>query len=162
MYKKYRRKTVLLYICGTVAIGACAALIAFTVWILALRTEYKKACLEINDKMLASSEDQCFVVKEGKKYPLSMDAKNYYDQVLLEKKAVVYNRKPCEPDEKSIVLQLSDCTLSFTGMEDGTAFNLRWETPDKTRYYSVRSTNYTFTNLNSYLKNYLRKTEAVE
>ena len=157
MYKKYKRKTVLLYIFGTLAIGICLALIIFFIWIMALRTEYKKTCLEINDRILSASEGMSFVMRNGEKYPLSSEAMNYFDQVLLDKKTGVYNRKPYEITDKSIVMEFSDCTLSFSGLEDGTAISIRWETPEKTRNYTIRSVNYTFINLNSYLTSYIRR-----
>ena len=162
MYKKYQRKTILLYVCGGLAIGICIALIVFIVWVLTLRTEYKQTCLEINNKILASTEDQRFILKDGEKYPMSFEVLDYYNQYLLDKKSMVFSRKADELADKSIVLKFSDNTLTFAGIEDETAVLLTWETPSETKHYKVRNENYTFRSLNSYIKNYLRKTEPLE
>ena len=162
MYKKYQRKTVLLYVCGGLAIGVCIALIIFIVWVLMLRTEYKQTCLEINDDILASTEDQRFILKDGEKYPLSFEVLDYYNQYLLDKKSMVYSRKTADPADSSIVLKIADKTLTITGIEDGSAVHLTWETPSETKHYKVRNENYTFRSLDSYMKNYLRKTEPLE
>ncbi len=162
MYKKYHRKTVLLYVCGGLAVGICAALIVFIVWILVLRTEYKKTCLEINDCILSSTEDQRFILKDGEKYPMSFEVLDYYNRYLLDKKSMVFSRKAVEPTDKSIVLKFSDNTLTFLGIDDETAVLLTWETPSEIKHYKVRNENYTFRSLNSYMKNYLRKTEALK
>ena len=155
--KKAKRKTALLFICGGIAIGMCVALIAFFAYILVLRTDYKETCLEINEKIVAASPDETFAVMNGEKYPLSSEALNYYDEILLDRKAVVFNRKGAEPDKNSIVLEFSGCTLTFTGQDDGTAFYLHWETPEEVKDYSVRSTNYTYTSMVSYLKSYIKR-----
>ncbi|MBQ6551518.1 MAG: hypothetical protein IJL78_08940 [Lachnospiraceae bacterium] len=157
MYKKAKRKSALLFVCGGLAIAVCLALIGFIAYILVLRTDYKETCLEINDMIVASPSDRNFVVRDGETYPLSEEALNWYDQIFLDRKAVVMNRKEAEPDKNSIVLLISDCTLTLTGQDDGTAFAMCWETPDGVKHYQVRSTNYTFTSMNSYLKSYLKR-----
>lgn len=162
MYKKYQRKTILLYVCGGLAIGICVALIVFIIWVMVLRTEYKQTCLKINDCILASTEDQRFILKDGERYPLSFEVLEYYNQYLLDKKSIVFSRKAVEPTDKSIVLRFSDNTLTFAEIEDGTAVHLIWETPSETKHYKVRNENYTFRSLNSYMKNYLRKTEPLK
>ena len=161
MYKKAKAHTALLYIFGTLAIGMCVALITFIVWILVLRTDYKKTCLEINDQIVMSPSDQNFVIRDGQTYPLSSEALNYYDEFLLDKKVIVYNRKAAEPDRNSIVMKINGRTLTFTGQDEGTSVNIRWETEAGVKNYSVRTGSISYTMLNSYMKNYIRKTEPI-
>ena len=161
MYKKAKIRTALLYICGTLAIGMCVALIIFVVWILVLRTDYKKTCLEINDQIVISQTDQNYVIRDGQTYPLSSEVINYYDEFLLDKKVIVYNRKAAEPDKNSIVLKINGRTLTFTGQDEGTSVNIRWETGEGVKNYSVRTGSISYMMLNSYMKNYIRKTEPI-
>jgi len=161
MYKKDKAKAGALYACGFVAIGACVALIIFFISILSLRSEYKKVCLEINDHILATPAEENFILRDEKTYPLSDQVLEYYNMALLGENTVVFNRKECEPTAKSIVLALGDSTLTFTGLEDGSAINVRWVTPEETRNYTLRSSTTSFMQMSAYLSNYLRRTEPV-
>ena len=62
-----------------------------------------------------------------------------------------------ETTEKSIVLQFSDCTLAFTGLEDGYSIGLTWTTPEETRHYRIRSTEVSFVQMNAYMKGYMKR-----
>ena len=88
---------------------------------------------------------------------MSMAVLDYYNQNLMASKTIVFNRKSAEPDAKSITLRFSGSALTFTGQEDGTRINLRWESGGKTRSYTVRSEDITFMQYSAYLSNYIRK-----
>ena len=161
MYKKDKAKAAAVYTCGMIAAGVCIALIAFFVYTLSLRTEYRKVCLEINDHILTSPASSNFVLKGGMTYPLSDQILEYYNMALLGDNTVVFNRKECEPTAKSIVLVISECTLTFTGLEDGSAVNVRWDTPEDSRSYTLRSSSVSFMQMSAYMNNYLRRTEPI-
>ena len=161
MYLKYKIKTVLLYVCGFIAVGACVALIAWFVSILRLRTEYKEFCLGVNDTILATPAKERFIRQGDKSYPLSMDTLDYYNMLLLDSSVTVISREDAEPTDSSIRILLGEDQLIFTNVEkDGSLIALRWETPEGTRSYFVRSGQVSFMSMNAYFKNYARRLEA--
>ena len=157
MYKRDRRRGAALFIAGGLALAVCLALIVFFVHILVLRTEYRAFCMEVNDAVLAARGTQMTVERGGESWPMSMAVLDYYNQNLMASKTIVFNRKSAEPDAKSITLRFSGSALTFTGQEDGTRINLRWESGGKTRSYTVRSEDITFMQYSAYLSNYIRK-----
>ena len=156
MFRKENFISLALYLCGGVAIGVCLALIVYMVYVLQLRTEYRATCLEINDAILAAGEEAS-IERDGAVWPLDQTTLDYYNMRLLDEGTVVYNRRAAALNARSIIIHLGDDRLSFTGLEDGSAINIRWETSGKTRYYTVRSS-VSFMQLTAYLSNYIRKT----
>ena len=100
------------------------------------------------------------VERGGESWPLSMEVLDYYDSNLMGEKTVVFNRRGAEPNEKTIVLHFSGCTLSFTGLEDGSRIAVTWQTSERTRRYSLRSDNISFMQYSAYLTNYVRHLET--
>jgi hypothetical protein len=161
MYLKYKIKTVLLYVCGFIAVGACVALIAWFVSILRLRTEYRAFCLEVNDVILATPAKERSIQQGDKELPLSMEALDYYNMLLLDSNVVVISREDAEPTDSSIRIILGDKSLIFTNVEkDGSLIALRWETPEGTRSYFVRSGQVSFMSMSAYFKNLARRAET--
>ena len=156
MYRKDRRRAAALYLGGGIALVVCIALIVFLVYALTLRTEYRAMCLEINDAVLAANVAERSIERGGESRALDESTLMYYDIFLLDRHTVVFNRKTAEPNSKSILIHLGENTLCFTGQEDGSAINIRWETPDSSRGYTVRSQT-SFMQLSAYLSNYLRR-----
>lgn len=160
MYLKYKVKTALLYFFGFVAIGATVALIIWFVSILRLRTEYREFCLGINDTILATSAKERFIQQGDKRYPLSMNDLDYYNMLLLDSNVVVISREDAEPTDTSIRIILGDKSLIYTNVEkDGSLIALRWETPEGTRSYFVRSGQVSFMGMSAYFKNIARRAE---
>ena len=161
MYLKYKVKTILLYVFGFIAVGACIALIAWFVSILRLRTEYREFCLGVNDVILATPANDRSIRQGDKELPLSMDALDYYNILLLDSNVTVISREDAEPKDSSIRIQLGEDALTFTNVEkDGSLIALRWETPEGTRSYFVRSGQVSFMSISAYFKNYARRVEA--
>ena len=161
MYLKYKIKTVLLYLFGFIAVGAAVALIVWFVSILRLRTEYREFCLEVNRVILATPAKDRSIQQGDKSYPLSMDDLDYYNMLLLDRNVVVYSREDAEPTDSSIRIFLGDKSLIFTSVEkDGSAIALRWETPEGTRSYCVRSGQVSFMAMSAYFKNIARRAES--
>ena len=124
-YKRDRRRTAILYACGIVAIGSCLALIVFFVHTLLLRTQYRATCLEINDAILASSAEQNTIQRGDEVYPMPDYVLEYYNILLLEEDTLVRDRSSLPPTAKSIILHISDNSLTFTPVpDDAYAFNL--------------------------------------
>lgn len=138
-----------------IGFGVIAAIIIWFISVLMMRTEYKDTALEINDAFLAAGPEGTTVSQGDITLPATQSLIDYYDRFLLENTTIVFNKKPAEPDETSISLQCGDKTLRYTGLEDGTAINVCWITPEGEKYYTVR-TQITFNQLNSYWKNYMR------
>ena len=160
MYLKYKIKTVLLYVCGFIAVGACVALIAWFVSILRLRTEYREFCLGVNDTILATPAKERSIQQGDKRYPLSMNDLDYYNMLLLDRNVTVISREDAEPTDGSIRIILGDRSLIYTNMEkDGSLIALRWETPEGTRSYFVRSGQVSFMSMSAYFKNIARRAE---
>lgn len=157
MYKRDRRQGAALFIAGGLAILVCLALIAFFVHILALRTEYRAFCMEVNDAVLAARGTEMTVERGGESWPLNFETLDYYDRNLMAEKTVVFNRKSAEPNEKSITLRFSGAALTLTGQEDGSRINIRWEADGKTRSYTIRSESISFMQYSAFLSNYIRK-----
>lgn len=157
MYKRDRRRAAALFVGGGIALAVCAALVVFLVYTLALRTEYRKTCFAINDAILAARGTEMTVERGGERWPLDEKTLAYYNQNLLERNTVVFDRRQAALNEKSILLYLGENRLSFTGLEDGSAINIRWETPEETRSYTVRSSMVTFSQYSAYLSNYVRR-----
>ncbi len=161
MYLKYKIKTVLLYVCGFIAVGACVALIAWFVSILRLRTEYRAFCLEVNEVILATPAKERSIQQGDKELPLSMSDLDYYNMLLLDRNVVVISREDAEPTDSSIRIILGDKSLIFTSVEqDGSLIALRWETPEGTRSYFVRSGQVSFMSMSAYFKNLARRAET--
>lgn len=161
MYLKYKFKTWLLYFCGFIAIGVCVALIAWFVSILRLRTEYREFCLDVNDVILATPAKERFIQQGDVKLPLSMNDLDYYNMLLLDSTVVVISREDAEPKDSSIRISLGDNSLIYTSVEkDGSLIALRWETPEGTRSYFIRSGQVSFMAMSAYFKNLARKAES--
>ena len=159
VYKKDRIRTVVLYVCGAVAVLSCVALIAFFIFTLHLRTEYRACCLEINDRILASYAQEDRTIRMGNEScPMDGAVQDYYDRILLDAKTIVYNRRSFEPDDKCLILEFSGCRLIFRDLREGHWIGLRWETPEGTRCYSVASGDYTFMQMTAFFQNTLRRT----
>ena len=159
MYKNTRRITALLYIGGGIEFGTCLALIEIIIWALELRTEYRNFCFEINDVILASASEGRSISRGSASWPLDEKTLSYYEQNMLGRNTLVFNRKLAPLDDRSIILNLGPGQLCFTGQEDDSAINIRWETPDQIRSYTVRSSDVTFRQFSAYLSNYIRALE---
>ena len=61
--------------------------------------------------------------------------------------------------EESIILDFGETKLTYTGMEDGSAISIGWETPSHEKHYIVRSST-SFMQLSSYFANCCRKAES--
>lgn len=161
VYLKDRRKAVLLYVCGAIAILAAAAMIAFLVFTLRLRAEYRDTCIEINEAILNSRGTSARTIsKGGQSCPLDDRAADYYDMFLLDGKTVVYNRKSYEPDGSCLILSFPGSRLILKDIDAGIRIGVRWETEEGARCYSVACGTYTFMQLESYFKNMVRHAEA--
>ena len=156
MYLKQKLGGFALYFFGFLALAVAAALIGWFVSMLHLRTEYRAFCLMVNDVILATPAEERSISRGDECYPLSAAALDYYDQMLLDEGATVADRKENQPTAKSIILQLGDSRLIYTGAEMGRTVLLRWESPGETRCYTVRSDLITFSQLNAYFTNYAR------
>ena len=162
VYQEQKRKSVLLFAAGTLAVGAAVALIIYFAYILNLRTEYRAVCIEINDCVLTSQMRSDGRIEMGEKScALNAAGLQYYNIFLLDGKTVVYNRREFSPDEKCLNLYFSGCRLSFRELRDGFDIGVRWETPEKTVCYSVASGNISFQQLSAYFTNlYNREQKA--
>lgn len=143
-----------LTLCGGVAIAAMLALIVFFVHTLSLRSDYRDTCMEINAAILAVPAETCTAEQFGEVWPADDALLNFYDRWLLDRHVTAFSRKDAEPSESSITLGVGPNTLRLTGLEDGTAVALRWETPDGISTYTVRTTGVTFMQLSAYMQNY--------
>lgn len=159
MYKKDRSKRRVLFWCGGTAFAVSLALILFFIYILVLRTEYRSACLEINDVILATDQSELTVERGGEVWPLSQNALEYYNMRLLGEQVIVYNRANRDLTDESIIIHLGDNALSFTGWGDGTAINIHWETPRGLKTYTVRSSLIPFWKDSLYLTRYIESLE---
>ena len=159
MYKKNLFKRRMLFIGGGAAFAICLVMILFFIYILVLRTEYRAACLEINDAVLATDPGEVYVERGGEQWPMSHDALEYYNMRLLDEYVIVYNRANKELTDESIIIRLGDSTLSFTGYEDGTAINIHWETPFGLKTYTVRSSVVPFSTDSLFLTKYINSLE---
>lgn len=139
---------------GAVALIAMVALIVFFVHTLSLRSDYRATCMEINDAILAVPAETCTAEQLGEVWPADSALLNFYDRWLLDDHVTAYSRKGAAPADSSIVLGIGRNTLCLTGLEDGTAVALRWETPDGVTTYTVRTTGVTFMQLSAYMQNY--------
>lgn len=161
MYIKDKLKTGILYFFGLVAIGIAVALIVWFISILHLRTEYRDFCLQVNDAILATPAEARFIQRGTEQLPLSAEALDYYDQILLAEGVTVISRKEAEPNERSIVLLLEENRLIFTNVEkDGSLIHLRWETAEGSVSYTVRSERITFMQMSAYFTGYARRAAA--
>lgn len=147
--------SIALWAVAVIAIVSAVAVIIFFAWTLNLRTDYKETCQEINDVLRVHQEDS-YIGQGDTKVLADSAVVNWYDIFLLDANTSVYSRKEAETDEKTIYLQSGECTLSFTGYEDGSSIQVLWITPEERKAFRVRSLT-TFYQLEAYYKNYLRK-----
>ena len=155
MYRRDRSKTILLYLGGALAVGAALLLIGFFVYPLALRTEYRAFALEVNDEILGCPAEEREIARGETRLPLSAFDLDYYDKILLDQGTAVVDRKVREPEKSSIALILGEKRLWFIRV-DNTLVNLRWETPEGVRGYTVRCDLITFAQMNAYFTNLAR------
>ena len=155
MYRRDRSKTILLYLGGALAVGAALLLIGFFVYTLALRTEYRAFALEVNDEILGCPAADREIARGETRLPLSAFYLDYYDKILLDQGTAVVDRKVREPEKSSIALILGEKRLWFIRV-DNTLVNLRWETPEGVRGYTVRCDLITFAQMNAYFTNLAR------
>ena len=143
-----------LTIISVLAFGAALSVIIFLIHTMVLRTSYRSAALEINDAILSGS--RMTISRGDETLPAGPDAVDYYNQFLLFNNTIVFSGKSIPATDKSILLQIGENELTFTGLEDGSAIAVRWKTAKGEKNYIVRS-QITFTQLNSYYNNYKRK-----
>ena len=156
MYRKDKIRTLALFLGGGLALAVCVGLIAFMAYSLQLRTEYRAACLEINEAILATGPEEAQIGRSGERWPVNQQVLDFYNMRLLDEGTLVFSRRSADTDEQSIFLYLEGGTLSFTGLEDGSAIGIRWETPERTRTYTVRSVT-SYMQYTAYLSNYVRR-----
>ena len=156
MYRNDRIRAALLWCGGVIAIGACLALIAFFVHLLLLRTSYRATCMEINDVILSVPSSECSIGRGDTSCPADDFILDYYDQFLLSYGTLVFNRRSVPATEDTIRLDIGDSQLLITGLEEN-AVNLRWIHHGTEQSYTVRAEVTTFTQLNAYYSNLLRR-----
>lgn len=161
MYKKDKAQRGALFLGGGLAFGICLFLIVFFIWILVLRTEYRAACLEINDTILATDIADITVQRDGKTWPTTVKLVDYYNMGLLADGVQVFNRANLPLSEKSIILHIGENDLSFTGYDNGTAINIHWATPRGLKTYTVRCNSTSFMQYTAYLSNYVRDVDEI-
>ena len=149
---KTKRRTLLL--CAGLAILVSLAVIAFFVWGLQLRTGYRAMCLEINDAVLATPPDKAIISRDGGEWPADESMVDYLNQFLLRVKTP-FSRRETPENEQSIVLSLQGGRLSYTELPND-AIAIRWETPEDTKSYTVRSST-AFRRLSAYVNSYLKQ-----
>lgn len=155
-FRRDARSTALLFGFGGLALAIALALIAFFVWTLALRTEYRAFCLEVNSVILATPAGDRRIVQGELELPLSAADLDYYDKMLLDTGTAVLDRKRREPNAGSITLVLGENSLRITGVEN-TLIHLHWAGEGGERDYTVRSDLITYAQMNAYLKNMARR-----
>ena len=160
MYRKEMLKRAILIACAVLAIAICVAVITFFVHTVRLRNEFRMERMRINDVMRASDLDRCSLSHGGETIPLTRQALTYYNMYLNSSYTMVFNRKMTQPTEQSITLTLEGGTLTLTGLEDGTAVGILWQTPSQTCCYTVRNEAQTFMQLESYFKTCKQKASA--
>ena len=142
-----------------VAVIAFAAAVGVTILIIStliLRTDYKETAYEINQAAAAHLND-AVISRDGTSLPATADVIDYYDRVLLDSTTVVFSSDDAAENEQTIRLDLGNRSLSFTGLEDGSAILVRWTTPDGRKIFRVRSQT-TFMQLTAYYTNYEKRT----
>ena len=156
--KMQRVKSAAFMACCVTAVMMAAAVIIFVGYVLLLRTQFRKTALEINDKILAAPTGKVMLSQGENVFPVDKKTADYYNKFLMNRYTTVFSRKRSEPDDKTIKLILDESSLSFIGLEDGSAIALIWKTEEKTEYYKVRSQT-TFQQLEAYFQNCRRKSE---
>lgn len=138
------------------AFAAAIAVSAFLIYTLMLRSSYKADALEINE---AFRTHAAAVLSRG---DLSFQVKTsdieYYDKLLLDTNTTVFSRKPIPETDDTIRIDFGSEKLSYTGIDDGTAIALRWNSTGKEKHYIVRS-QMTFSQLNTFFEIFHRKSE---
>ncbi len=152
---KYKLKKLMLYISCAAAILGVSAVAVFLIVTLTIRTNYKDMALRVNDAVL-ETYSQKYVEKNGERYPADDKLLNYYDKFLLDGNTAVFNSSSADETEKTIRLIMGDKTLALTPLEDGTAINIHWKTPDEDRSFTVRSQT-SYMQLEAYLSNYINR-----
>ena len=150
-----KRFPVFLLVC-VAAFAAVIAVSVFLIYTLMLRSSYKADALEINEAFcthtaaVLSRGDLSFQVK-----PTDIE---YYDKFLLDRNTAVFSRKAVPETDDTIRIDFGSEKLSLTGIDDGSAIALCWNSRGKEKHYIVRS-QITIFQLNSAFENYHRKAE---
>ena len=139
-------------------IAAAAGAVIFLVYTLQLRTDYRETALQVNDAALAGL-DNAKISRGDISFEVSREAVDYYNKFLLDAHTLVYSRKGTQENEKTIILKLGEAELSFTGLEDGSAIAVHWDSGAEQKVFRVRS-QITFSHLEAYFENCRRKAGA--
>ena len=149
-----RKKSVIFILASVVAFAAGAAVIAFLVYTLVLRTSYRADAMDINQVFLKKGTVTVSCGEES--FQMPAEELEYYDKFLLDRNTIVFSRRIVPETKDTIVLTFGKESLSFTGLEDGSAIALCWKTPDHEKHYIVRSS-ISFMQLSAYYTNCRRK-----
>ena len=149
-----RKKSALFIIASVIAFAAAAAVIGFLVYTLILRTNFRADAMEINNTFL--KKGMVTVSRGEESFQFPAEELEYYDKFLLDRNTVVFSRRSVPETKDTIVLDFSKESLSFTGLEDGSAIALCRKTPDQEKHYIVRSS-ISFMQLSAYYTNCRRK-----
>ena len=153
--KKGSRISFIVITCA--AFGLAAAVIVFFVYTLRLRTIYRETAIEVNDAILAANDITLSCGSDT--FEIAPAAVDYYNRFLLHGKTVVYSRKEVPETAQTIIVNISGSTLSFTGIDDGSAIAVKWKTPQDEKHFIVRS-QITYMQLKAYFDNYKRKAKG--
>ena len=146
----------ILTIIAAAALIAAVGVMAFLIYTLVLRTEYKDTALQINDVIVANQGRAVLRIGE-KEAPADDGVTDYYNMFLLNPNTAVYSRKKAAAsDDTAIVLDFGRYSLSFEKLEDGSATLVTWNTPEKQKQFCVRS-QITFMSLLAYGENLFNK-----
>ena len=156
--KAQRAKSTAFLACCAAAVAMAAAVLIFIGYVLVLKTQFRRTAMEINDAILAAPAEKVMLSQGETVFSLDKKASDYYNKFLMDEHTTVFNRKRSETNAKTITLTLDGNSLSFTGLEDGTAIALIWKTEEKTEYYTLRSQT-TFLQMDAYFQNCRRRAE---
>lgn len=135
----------------SIAIGGMFA------WFLVLRTAYKEDAYKINESFRTNST--LMVCRGEESLEAVPEEMEYYNKFLLDAQTLVFSRKAVPVTDSTITLDFGSESLSFTGIEDGTAIGISWKSREGEKNYIVRSAT-SFNQLTAYYSNYKRQKEA--
>lgn len=154
-----RKKSAIFILMSVIAFASAAAVVVFLVYTLMLRMNYRADVMDINQSFL--KKGTVTVSRGEESFTFPAEELEYYDKFLLDRNTTVFSRRSVPETKDTIVLDFGKETLSFTGLEDGSAIAICWKTQEHEKNYIVR-TALTFMQLSAYYTNCRRKADSEE
>lgn len=151
--KKYTIRVV-----TVVALIAVLAILSFIVYSVVLRLQWRSFRYDVDESFAAAYSQSGSMEHHGDSVVLERADLDFFRNYLFSTATTAYRKGASEPSAESIVLRLSDGTLTFTPKDNGEAIHVQWRSAEESEGYYLRSS-MRYSHLETYFSDSLRNAQ---